>query len=87
MFVGKPLYQVQVNQFIHELRGLTGLTQEQFAAWLGVTYSSVSRWERGRGIPSPLAVQKIEGMLQQMGVSEAYRRYRAQELLQKYLAQ
>lgn len=87
MFVAKPLYQVQVNQFIRELRGLTDLTQEQFAAWLGVTYFSVSRWERGRGIPSPLAVQKIEGMLQQMGVSEAYRRYRAHELLQKYLAQ
>lgn len=79
MFIGKPLYQVQVNQFIRELRGLTGLTQEQFAARLGVTYSSVSRWERGRGIPSPLAVQKIEGMLQQMGD-------RSKELLAKYLA-
>jgi transcriptional regulator with XRE-family HTH domain len=54
------------------------LTQEQFAAGLGVAYSSVSRWETGRGIPSPLAMQKIEGMLQQMGD-------RAQELLERYL--
>jgi transcriptional regulator with XRE-family HTH domain len=80
MPVKKPLNQLQIDQFIRELRLLTGLTQEQFAAQLGMTYSSVSRWERGRGIPSPLAVQKIEGMLQQMGD-------RGQELLQKYLAE
>ncbi|MDZ4870748.1 MAG: hypothetical protein CLLPBCKN_000136 [Chroococcidiopsis cubana SAG 39.79] len=79
MSVQKLLNQLQISQFVRELRALTGLTQEQFAARLGVTYSSVSRWERGRGIPSPLAVQKIEGMLQQMGD-------RGQELLAKYLA-
>lgn len=62
MTVKKPLYQLQIDQFVRELRVLTGLTQEQFAAQLGVTYSFVSRWERGRGIPSPLAMQKIEGM-------------------------
>lgn len=77
MFVGKPLHQMQVNQFVRELRLSTGLTQEQFAARLGVTYSSVSRWERGRGIPSPLAMQKIEGILQQMGD-------RGEELLKKH---
>ena len=62
MIVKKLLYQLQIDQFVRELRVLTGLTQEQFAAHLGVTYSSVSRWERGRGIPSPLAMQKIKGM-------------------------
>ncbi len=44
MTVKKPLYQLQIDQFVRELRVLTGLTQEQFAAQLGVTYSSVSRW-------------------------------------------
>jgi len=80
MPVKKPLNQSQIASFVRELRLLTGLTQEQFAARLGVTYSSVSRWERGRGIPSPLAMQKIEGLLQKMGD-------RGKELLVRYLAE
>lgn len=73
LVINKP----QIGKLIHELRLLTGLTQEQFAARLGVTYSSVSRWERGLSIPSPLAMQKIEEMLGQMGE-------RGEELLEKY---
>lgn len=69
--------RAQVSNLIYDLRLLTGLTQEQFAAELSVTHSSVSRWERGISKPSPLAMQKIEGILQQMGD-------RGQELLQKY---
>lgn len=79
MAVKKRINQLQITQFIRELRILTGLTQEQFAARLGVTYSSVSRWERGRGIPSPLAMQKIEGILEQSGD-------RGKELLERYSA-
>ncbi|WP_337906911.1 helix-turn-helix transcriptional regulator [Iningainema tapete] len=45
-----------IGQFIRELRLLTGLTQEQFAASLGVTYPTISRWENGRTKPSPLAL-------------------------------
>lgn len=78
--------RAQASNLIRDLRLLSGLTQEQFAAELSVTHSSVSRWERGISKPSPLAMQKVEGILQQMGVSEAYRRYRSRELLQKYLA-
>lgn len=77
MTVKKRINQLQIAQFIRELRILTGLTQEQFAARLGVTYSSVSRWERGRGIPSPLAMQKIEGILKQFGD-------RGKELFERY---
>lgn len=69
MTVNRPLLmkQPQVGKLIRELRLETGLTQEQFAAHLGVTYSTINRWENGRGKPSPLAMQKIEGMLKQMG--------------------
>jgi transcriptional regulator with XRE-family HTH domain len=82
MRVKKPLVmnQPQVGKLIRELRLLTGLTQEQFAAQLGVTHSSISRWERGCSKPSPLALQKVEGMLQQMGD-------RTQDLLVKYFSE
>ncbi len=69
--------QPQVGKLIRDLRLLAELTQEQFAAELGATHSSVSRWERGISKPSPLAMQKVEGMLQQTG-------NRGQELLKKY---
>ena len=45
---------------IRELRSKRGLTQEQFAATVGVTFSTVNRWESGKSKPSPLAMQQIE---------------------------
>ena len=45
---------------IKNLRAKLGLTQEQFAANVGVTWSTVNRWENGRGSPSPLAIREIE---------------------------
>lgn len=81
MTVKRPLVmnQAQIGKFIREIRLQTGLTQEQFAAELGVTYSSINRWENGRSKPSPLAIQKIEGILRQMGDH-------GKDLLERYLA-
>ena len=47
---------------IRNLRAAMGLTQEQFAAKVGVTFSTVNRWENGRGKPSPLALRRIQEM-------------------------
>ena len=44
-----------------------GLTQEKFAASLGVTYPTVNRWENGRAKPSPLAMKQIEDLLDSLG--------------------
>jgi DNA-binding transcriptional regulator YiaG len=44
-----------------------GLTQEKFAARLGVTYPTVNRWENGRAYPSPLAMKQIEDLLRSLG--------------------
>ena len=49
-----------ISKMIRKLRTTLGLTQEQFAAKAGVTYSTVNRWENGKAKPSPLALQKIE---------------------------
>jgi len=45
---------------IRAIRKATGLTQEQFAAKLGVTFPTVNRWENQKTIPSPLALQKLD---------------------------
>ena len=37
--------KTEIGGLIREFRLLTGLTQEQFAAYLGVTYATVNRWE------------------------------------------
>lgn len=52
-----------IARMIKELRNVLGLTQEQFAAKVGVTFSTVNRWENSRGKPSPLAMRQIEELL------------------------
>jgi transcriptional regulator with XRE-family HTH domain len=59
--------QVDIPRLVRELRERTGLTQEKFAARLGVTFPTINRWENGRAKPSPLAMQKIEELLRSMG--------------------
>jgi putative transcriptional regulator len=52
---------------VRELRFRLGLTQEQFAAELGVTFVSVNRWENSKTQPSPMALRLIQMMLEEMG--------------------
>ena len=61
--------QADIPRLIRELRERTGLTQEKFAAKLGVTFPTVNRWENGRAKPSPLAMNRIEELLREMGGS------------------
>ena len=80
MTIKKPLAinQPEVGQIIHDLQLAFGLTQEQFAPTLGVTYTTINGWENGRSKPSPLAMEKIERMLEKMGD-------KGQDFLTKYL--
>ncbi len=52
---------------VRELRERVGLSQEKFAARLGVTVPTINRWENGRTRPSPLAMKQIEGLLNNLG--------------------
>lgn len=54
------MVEVKAVENIKELRESLGMTQEQFAREIGVSFSTVSRWETGRGKPSPLARRRIE---------------------------
>lgn len=65
MTIKRPLLitQPEIGKLIRSLRLETGLTQEKFAAQLGVSFPTLNRWENNRAKPSPLAVAKIEKML------------------------
>ncbi len=66
-----------VALLVQALRQRVGLSQEKFAAKLGVTFSTVSRWERQRAMPSPMAFDRMRELLEKMGDSGA-------DLLEKY---
>ena len=56
--------EYDLAEVIKNLRVRLGLTQERFAAKVGVTWSTVNRWENGRGKPSPLAMRQIEELIE-----------------------
>ena len=70
--------QADIPRLVREIRKRTGLTQEKFAAKLGVTFPTINRWENNRAKPSPLAMQRIEELLRSMGDNGA-------DLLKRYL--
>ncbi|MEW6491397.1 MAG: helix-turn-helix transcriptional regulator [Cyanobacteriota bacterium] len=71
------IQQPDIGKLIRELRQLMGLTQEQFAAELGVVYPTVNRWENGHCTPSPMAMKLIAQKFKKKGD-------RGRELLSKY---
>ena len=58
-----------ISRLVRELRKRTGLSQEKFAARLGVTFPTINRWEKGKAKPSPLGLKQIEMLLQDIGES------------------
>lgn len=67
---------------------MTGLTQEQFAGRVGVSYETISRWENGKMQPSPLAIKQLERVEREisksLNVTEQKRG--GQELLEQYFS-
>ena len=59
--------QTDVATLVREIRERLGLTQEKFAARLGVTFPTINRWENGKAKPSPLALLRIKDLLREMG--------------------
>ncbi|MBF2003847.1 MAG: helix-turn-helix transcriptional regulator [Synechococcales cyanobacterium M58_A2018_015] len=59
--------QPKIGQLVRALRQELRLTQEKFAAQLGVTFPTINRWENGRATPSPLALEKIYQTVWQLG--------------------
>ena len=54
--------QLEIAILVRETRQQLGLTQEQLAMKLGVSYQSVNRWENRRTKPLPIFLKLIEEM-------------------------
>lgn len=48
-----------VPAFVRRLRKRMGLTQEQFAQEVGVTFSTVNQWENGHRRPQPYLWKRL----------------------------
>ena len=53
-------FQMTFGQKVKEARKKLGLSQEKFAAKMGVSFSTINRWERGSFNPSYLAQAQFD---------------------------
>ncbi|MDZ7965604.1 MAG: helix-turn-helix transcriptional regulator [Nostoc sp. DedSLP03] len=67
MELEKPL---KISDLIRQLRQQLDLSQEKFAAKLGVSLRTINRWENGATVPSQMALKLIEEMLEKMGKAD-----------------
>ena len=49
----------RIADIVREVRLELGVTQEQFANILGVTFPTINRWENGHCVPSRLALKSL----------------------------
>jgi len=61
---------MELATILKHIRKELKITQEQFARDIGVSFSTLNRWERGHTSPSPLAMQTIKTYCKGKGVSE-----------------
>ncbi|MGL4501002.1 MAG: helix-turn-helix domain-containing protein [Planktothrix sp.] len=71
---------LQIPELVKTLRKRMNLSQEKFAAYLGVSFQTINRWEKGRATPSQMAIKLIELQLRQMGE-------RGADLLEAYFSE
>jgi len=60
--------QAKTGRLIRDLRQKLNMTQEEFAHALGITVSTVNRWENGHSEPSKLARASIVALAEKRGV-------------------
>ena len=50
------------SERIREIRMRLRMTQEDFAHMIGVTFSTVNRWENGKSQPNRIAMRLLSGL-------------------------
>ena len=61
--------RVDFSTLVRDLRGALGMTQEQLARELSVTFSTVNGWERGRHHPIPALAGRLLALAARARVS------------------
>jgi len=64
---------------VKRVRGWLGLTQQQLADRLGVSFATVNRWENEQSRPSPLSWQQLESLIREIAPDAAARGEEASE--------
>lgn len=57
-----------ISYLIKELRGKLGLTQEQLAHEVGVTFSTINNWEKGTRTPHPFLFKRLLEIAEEAGL-------------------
>lgn len=57
-----------VQYLTKELRDKLGLTQEQLAQKVGVTFSTINNWEKGTRKPHPFLFRRLLEMAEEAGL-------------------
>lgn len=63
-----PSEQINLQKVIKEVRAQLGLSQEELAHALGVSFASINRWENGKSSPSKLARAQFDAFCRKMKV-------------------
>ncbi|MEE8472229.1 MAG: helix-turn-helix transcriptional regulator [Dehalococcoidia bacterium] len=60
---------------IKQFRVSKGWSQERLARDIGVSLNTVQRWESGKTVPSPLAMEKLQKLLEDVLDGDQLRLY------------
>ena len=66
-----------ISSLIKELRKRLDLSQERLAMQLGVSFQTISRWERKKATPSLLGLKQVKDFVRNLG-------NKGSDLLEKY---
>lgn len=83
--------EIKIQQKLRELRKEKGNTQENLAQYLGISVQSVSKWERGDGMPDINLLPQLSAYYSVsidtlLGVDENAKNMRIQEITNQYNA-
>ena len=60
----------QLNEKVKEIRKRKGWAQEDLARKIGVSLSTIQRWEKKGGEPTRLARRELKRLFQEVGIND-----------------
>ena len=60
----------QLNEKVKEIRKRKGWAQEDLARKIGVSLSTIQRWEKKGGKPTRLARRELKKLFQEVGIND-----------------